>query len=62
MHKWGHMRLRGLLGREPPFPDEFRGAPIAAQFSSMGSFKDNWLSGEFRASLVAGRCGDGSGE
>ena len=67
MHKWGHMRLRALLNREPPFPAAFRGAALAAQFSSLGSLDDKWLGGEFRDSLAAGRCeaggggGDGSG-
>lgn len=61
MHKWGHMRLRALLNREPPFPEAFRQAPLAAQYSSLGSLDDAWLTGELRASLAAGRCGDGGG-
>ncbi|KAI3435989.1 hypothetical protein D9Q98_002047 [Chlorella vulgaris] len=59
MLKWGHPRLRALLNREPPFPPAFNGAPLVAQYSSMGSVDEAWLTGEFRESLAAGRCGDG---
>lgn len=45
MHKWGHLRLRAILNREPPFPAAFKGAPIAAQFSSLGSIKEDWWAG-----------------
>lgn len=62
MLKWGHPRLRALLNREPPFPPAFKGAPLVAQYSSMGSVDEAWLTGEFRESLAAGRCGDGGGE
>ncbi|PRW59620.1 tyrosyl-DNA phosphodiesterase 1 [Chlorella sorokiniana] len=60
MHKWGHMRLRAILNREPPFPSAFKGAPVVAQFSSLGSIEDKWLREEFLVSLSAGRSGDGS--
>ena len=60
MHKWGHLRLRAILNREPPFPTAFRGAPLAAQFSSLGSFDERWLTEEFGASMAAGRCGGGN--
>jgi hypothetical protein len=61
MHKWGHLRLRATLNREPPFPSAFRGAPLAAQYSSLGSLDDKWLTEEFKVSLAAGRCGGGNG-
>lgn len=38
----GHMRLRAILNREPPFPSAFKGAPVIAQFSSLGSIEDKW--------------------
>lgn len=38
----GHMRLRAILNREPPFPSDFKGAPIIAQFSSLGSIEEKW--------------------
>jgi tyrosyl-DNA phosphodiesterase-1 len=61
MHKWGHLRLRAALNREAPFPNAFRGAPLAAQYSSLGSLDDMWLTEEFKVSLAAGRCGGGNG-
>lgn len=42
MHQWGHLRLRALLNREAPFPAAFAGAPLAAQFSSLGSLDEPW--------------------
>lgn len=60
--RWGHLRLRALLSREPPFPSAFRGASLVAQFSSLGSLDEKWLNEEFSVSLAAGRCGTiGSG-
>lgn len=38
----GHMRLRAILNREPAFPSAFKGAPVIAQFSSLGSIDDKW--------------------
>ncbi|KAL4859226.1 Acyl-coenzyme A oxidase [Chlorella vulgaris] len=58
MMKWGHPRLRALLNSDPPFPPAFKGAPLVAQYSSMGSVDEAWLTGEFRESLAAGRCSD----
>lgn len=58
LHQWGHMRLRGCLSQED-FPSKFTGAPLAAQFSSLGSLDQKWLEGEFRASMSAGRCNAG---
>ena len=56
--QFGHMRLRALLAREA-FDPVFRGAPLLAQFSSMGSLTGAWLD-ELRASLAAGRVEGGS--
>ena len=36
------MRLRAILNREPPFPTTFKGAPVVAQFSSLGSIDEKW--------------------
>ena len=58
MHKWGHARVRALLAAET-FAPELRGAPLAAQFSSMGSLDDKWLRQEFVPSLSAGRAAGG---
>lgn len=57
MHKYGHMLLRSLLGRQR-FDMTFRGAPIVAQFSSLGSLTGAWLS-EIRESLTAGSYSSG---
>ena len=57
--QFGHMRLRSLLAREA-FDPVFRGAPLLAQFSSMGSITSAWLN-EVKASLAAGRV-EGGGE
>jgi tyrosyl-DNA phosphodiesterase 1 len=54
LHMQGHMRVRRLL-RGEAFPDAFAGAPIACQFSSLGSLTEQWLRDEFGASLSAGR-------
>ena len=58
MNKWGHMRLRALLAAET-FPSGMRGAPLAAQFSSMGSLDDKWVQQEFLPTLSAGRAEGG---
>jgi hypothetical protein len=50
------MGLRRFLAAED-FDHKFRGAPIIAQFSSMGSLTQNWLQ-EFTQSLSAGRIAD----
>lgn len=60
LHSWGHLRLRACLGKEE-FPAAFAGAPLVAQFSSLGSLDAKWLEGEFRASLSAGRAPGGAG-
>jgi hypothetical protein len=52
---WGHMKLRGRLQQHADFSAEFYAAPMAAQFSSMGSLSTEWLQ-EFSDSLSAGRC------
>lgn len=39
--QWGHLRMRQLLQQES-FPAAFKGAPIAAQFTSMGRIDDRW--------------------
>lgn len=59
LRRWGHPRVAGLLrGAGPAFDDAFRGAPLAYQFSSLGSLSAKWLA-EFRASLSAGTARDG---
>ena len=55
-NRYGHMGLRRFLAAEE-FDRKFRGAPIIAQFSSMGSLSHSWLQ-EFTASLSAGRIAD----
>eukprot|EP00887_Chlorella_sp_A99_P006577 scaffold3.g6577.t1 len=57
MRAWGHLRLREVLGREPELGAEFAGAPLFAQYTSVGSLTDKWLTGEFAASLAAGSAG-----
>jgi hypothetical protein len=52
MHRYGHMRLRAVLAREPLAP-KFAQAPIVAQFSSLGSISEKWLADELRASMAA---------
>ncbi len=59
LHSWGHMRVRGCLSKEA-FPASFAGAPLAAQFSSLGSLDEGWLGQEFVGSLSAGRCDGGA--
>lgn len=55
----GHMRLRAILNREPPFPSAFKGAPVIAQFSSLGSIEDKWCASPRPSCgyLSVGRCG-----
>ncbi|KAL4431363.1 hypothetical protein ABPG75_006619 [Micractinium tetrahymenae] len=52
----GHMRLRACLAAAAPWPAAFRGSPLVAQASSIGDISERWLTGEFGASLAAGRC------
>ncbi|BDA43991.1 Tyrosyl-DNA phosphodiesterase 1 [Coccomyxa sp. Obi] len=52
--KYGHMLVRRLLARQQ-FDAIFKGAPIVAQFSSLGSLSSAWIN-EFRDSLAAGAC------
>lgn len=52
MHRYGHMRLRAVLSREP-LPAKFAQAPIVAQFSSLGSISEKWLMDELRVSMAA---------
>lgn len=52
------MRLRALLSAAGPFPDAFRGAPLAAQFSSLGSLTERLLL-EILDSMSAGRAAGG---
>lgn len=59
LHKYGHMALRRLLNRSR-FPIKFVKAPIIAQFSSIGSVDNAWLTDEFRVSLAAGLTTTGS--
>ena len=58
LKKYGHLRVQALLAREK-FPAHFQGAPLLAQFSSLGSLDERWLSNEFRASLAAGHSSTG---
>jgi hypothetical protein len=46
------MKLRKVL-QEQSFEQEFKGAPIVYQFSSLGSLDEKWLS-ELSASMQAG--------
>lgn len=52
MRKYGHMRVRDLLGKEE-FPADFRHAPLVAQFSSIGSITPKWLQ-DFQHSFSQG--------
>ena len=45
------MKVRSLL-RQHSIPQRFKGSPLIAQFSSLGSLSSNWLE-EFCASLLA---------
>ena len=53
LKKYGHLRVQSLLARES-FPPHFQGSPLIAQFSSLGSLDERWLTNEFRGSLSAG--------
>ena len=59
MDRVGHMRVRKLL-QQRTFPASFQGAPLVAQFSSLGSLTKPWLS-ELGASFSAGRSSAGLG-
>eukprot|EP00892_Ulva_mutabilis_P008980 jgi/Ulvmu1/6454/UM003_0084.1 len=52
--QFGHMRVHTVLARHA-FPATFCKAPIACQFSSLGSLTQPWLEREFATSLSAGR-------
>lgn len=54
MKRYGHMRVRVLLSREV-FPAKMRRAPLAWQFSSVGSPSEAWVN-EMRDSFSAGCC------
>ena len=56
MRRYGHMRVRDLLGRED-FSPEFCHTPLVAQFSSMGSINPKWLE-ELQHSFSQGSCAD----
>ena len=58
LKKYGHLRVQALLARET-FPAHFQGTPLVAQFSSLGSLDERWLSNEFRVSLSAGLSSSG---
>ena len=58
MHKVGHLRVRRLL-QQRTFPAAFEGAPLVAQYSSVGSPSEPWLA-EFGSSLSAGRSSSGA--
>lgn len=58
--KFGHMRLRTILGKHK-FPCHFSKASICCQFSSLGSLTQDWLHGEFLSSLSAGKVAGGPG-
>ena len=45
----------GCVGAQEELGEEYRSAPVVAQCSSLGSLDENWLLGEFGASLAAGR-------
>lgn len=55
--KYGHPRLKECLEKEPFFDKKFAGAPIVAQFSSIGNLSTNFLRG-FTQSLSSGRYGE----
>ena len=57
LNSYGHMALRRLLTAER-FPDTFLQAPMIAQFSSLGSLKEDWLR-EFRHSMACGLTSSG---
>ncbi|XP_020589645.1 tyrosyl-DNA phosphodiesterase 1 isoform X2 [Phalaenopsis equestris] len=52
LKKWGHMKMRVVL-EECEFDKEFSKAPLAYQFSSLGSLDERWMS-EFGASMSSG--------
>ncbi|KAJ0983151.1 hypothetical protein J5N97_011406 [Dioscorea zingiberensis] len=43
LKKWGHMKLRNILG-DCVFDKEFHKSPLVYQFSSLGSLDEKWLS------------------
>jgi len=51
LHRYGHMKVRAVLSREP-MEEKFASAPVIAQFSSVGSTSEKWVD-ELRASLGA---------
>lgn len=54
LHRYGHLRLRHHLS-QLPLGFKFFSAPISCQYSSVGSLSEDWLTGEFRTSLAAGK-------
>jgi len=51
----GHLALRHALAQET-FDPIFRGSPVFAQFSSLGSLEAKWVHSEFQAgTLSAGK-------
>ncbi|KAL3159457.1 hypothetical protein ABBQ38_009882 [Trebouxia sp. C0009 RCD-2024] len=58
LRKYGHLRVQALLAREK-FPPHFQRSPLIAQFSSLGSLDERWLTNEFRGSLSAGLTSSG---
>lgn len=52
------MRVRDILQNEK-FDEKFNGAPIACQFSSIGSLDEKWLTNEFIGSLSQGQSANG---
>jgi hypothetical protein len=48
----GHLALRHALDRET-FDPIFRGSPVFAQFSSLGSLEAKWVYSEFQAATLS---------
>ncbi|CAL9055894.1 unnamed protein product [Musa banksii] len=58
LNKWGHMKLRSVLGN-CIFDKEFCKSPLIYQFSSLGSLDEKWLS-ELTVSMSSGVSSDKS--
>jgi len=52
LHRYGHMKMRALLGKQH-FAGKFASAPVIAQCSSLGSLPEHWLDSELATSLSA---------
>lgn len=57
LNKYGHMKVRHWLSKEPPLENQHKISPVIAQASSIGSLTCAWLDSEFAVSFSPPKSG-----